>query len=387
MNVGRRSPVAAVLGRATQAAGELLEPGRRGPRRALSATCFCGALDVDLDRPLLDQEGGRAERPLAADDLALLEVPADDRRWRSTGGTAARRPRRRGGRRRAGARSAPRPSTGVGRRVISFQGSASTTDAVGQGPGRARDHALAARDARRAAHRVVEVEGDPRLVPLAHPADDLVVADVVAAPDAAVAEDAGVVVDGDDQRRVVLRPRGSRRGEPGRRRPRTAAPAPRARSRRVCVSLAQGDGWSAISSSVSIVTADRIRSPRPRGRASAMVWTSIVSSTRCWQAGKSFRSVCDLAALHLGDLDHAEPADGHRVHVVAVAEDRDRVAPGRVLEELRRGVVDRGGRGMTRPCVVLEEVALRVGRGDGLLDGDRRGRRSSGSRRGRSRRR
>src|SRR5689334_17925936 len=73
--------------------------------------------------------------------------------------------------------------------------------AMGQGPGRARHHALAARDARRAPHRLVEVEGDPRVVSLPGPADDLVIANIIAAPDAAVAEDAGAVIDGDDERR------------------------------------------------------------------------------------------------------------------------------------------------------------------------------------------
>ena len=52
---------------------------------------------------------------------------------------------------------------------------------------------------RRGAHRVVEVERDAGRVALARAADDVVALDVVAGPDAAVAEDAGVVVDGDDR--------------------------------------------------------------------------------------------------------------------------------------------------------------------------------------------
>src|SRR5205823_4138580 len=76
--------------------------------------------------------------------------------------------------------------------------------AVGQRAGRARHHALAARDAGRVAHRVVEVEGDAGAVALAHAPDDLVVADLVAAADAAVTEDAGVVVHGDDDRGLVV---------------------------------------------------------------------------------------------------------------------------------------------------------------------------------------
>ena len=68
---------------------------------------------------------------------------------------------------------------------------------VGQRPGRARRDAFAAGDARGLAHRVVEVERDPGGVALAAAADDVVALDVVAGPHAAVAQDAGVVVDRD----------------------------------------------------------------------------------------------------------------------------------------------------------------------------------------------
>ena len=80
---------------------------------------------------------------------------------------------------------------------------------VRQRPGRASSDALAARDAGRLAHRVVEVEGDARLVALAHAADDLVVAHLVAAADAAIAQDTGGVIHHDAQRgRVFLMRRG-----------------------------------------------------------------------------------------------------------------------------------------------------------------------------------
>src|SRR4051794_530658 len=72
--------------------------------------------------------------------------------------------------------------------------------------GRARGDALAARHARRLPHRVVEVERDARRVALARAPDDVVALDVVARADAAVAEDARVVVDRDDGVRVVLAP-------------------------------------------------------------------------------------------------------------------------------------------------------------------------------------
>src|SRR3954449_1685378 len=72
--------------------------------------------------------------------------------------------------------------------------------------GRARGDALAAGHARRLAHRVVEVERDARRVALAGTPDDVVALDVVARADAAVAQDARVVVDRDDRVRVVLAP-------------------------------------------------------------------------------------------------------------------------------------------------------------------------------------
>ena len=75
---------------------------------------------------------------------------------------------------------------------------------VGQRAGRAGGDALAARHAGRLAHRVVEVEGDARVVALEDAADDVVALDVVARADAAIAEDARVVVDGDDRVGVVL---------------------------------------------------------------------------------------------------------------------------------------------------------------------------------------
>jgi hypothetical protein len=70
--------------------------------------------------------------------------------------------------------------------------------------GRARRHAFAARHARGLAHRVVQVERDPRRVPLAGAADHVVALDVVARSHAAVAQDARVVVDRDHRVGVVL---------------------------------------------------------------------------------------------------------------------------------------------------------------------------------------
>ena len=201
---------------------------------------------------------------------------------------------------------------------------------VGQGPGRAGDHALAARDARRVAHRGVEVEGDPGGEPLAHPADDLVVADLVAAPDAAVAEDAGGVVDGDDHRRVVAVPRlgpwrTARLPTPNFSAISSSSQSPYSRC------LSQGEGWSAISSSVRVLTEPRTLSLGLGGH-----------DLPPGHVGRDL-AIAGRRQDPLADVHGADPADGHRVHVLAVAEDRD------LDPDLLRGVVDRRARRAPRP--------------------------------------
>src|SRR5262249_19947562 len=89
---------------------------------------------------------------------------------------------------------------------------------VRERPGGAGHHALAARHAGRRAHELARVEGDHRRVALAGAADDVVVRDVGAGTHAAVAHDAGRVVDGDVRVRIVVdRPGCDRRplGRPG----------------------------------------------------------------------------------------------------------------------------------------------------------------------------
>ena len=66
---------------------------------------------------------------------------------------------------------------------------------VGEGSGGARGDAFAARNAGRFPHRVIEVEADPRGVALARAADDFVALDVVAGTDAAIAEDACLMIE------------------------------------------------------------------------------------------------------------------------------------------------------------------------------------------------
>ena len=75
---------------------------------------------------------------------------------------------------------------------------------VGERAGRARDHALAAGNARRLAHRQVVIEGDAGLISLAAAGQHPVVPDIVAAANAAVAQDAGLVIHRDHRRGIVL---------------------------------------------------------------------------------------------------------------------------------------------------------------------------------------
>src|SRR5262245_31242116 len=79
-------------------------------------------------------------------------------------------------------------------------------DLVGKRPRRAGRDALAARHARALAHRVVEVKCDAGFVALARAADDFVALNLIARADTAVAEDAGLVIDGDDRAGGVLWP-------------------------------------------------------------------------------------------------------------------------------------------------------------------------------------
>src|SRR6201999_1687641 len=70
---------------------------------------------------------------------------------------------------------------------------------VGQRPGPAGGDALAAGETGLGAHRVAQVERDVGVESLAAAPDHVVALDVVARADAPVAQDAGVVVDGDNR--------------------------------------------------------------------------------------------------------------------------------------------------------------------------------------------
>ena len=75
---------------------------------------------------------------------------------------------------------------------------------VGERACRTGDHALATGDARGIAHRRIEIERDAGGIAFAHAAEDEIVLDFVAAADAAVAENTGVMIDGDGQGRIVF---------------------------------------------------------------------------------------------------------------------------------------------------------------------------------------
>ena len=69
------SPLATVIFAGLEDGGDL--PGQAEEAAVAGAAPGLGVVergpDPDLDVPLLDVEGGRAEFPLAADDLAVLE--------------------------------------------------------------------------------------------------------------------------------------------------------------------------------------------------------------------------------------------------------------------------------------------------------------------------
>ncbi len=143
------------------------------------------AREVDLGFSFEDVEGGRSEIAFAADNLSGAVVAFDDgflvqfeecardvlkdREMQKFGGIED----------------------------FSFAKFGADDALVRQCASRTRDHALAAGDARRLAHGQVGIEGDAGLVSLTAAGEYPVVTNVVAAANAAVAQDARFVVDGD----------------------------------------------------------------------------------------------------------------------------------------------------------------------------------------------
>ena len=178
---------------------------------------------------------------------------------------------------------------------------------VGQRTGRARGDTLAAGDARRVAHRVVEVEGDPGGVALAAAADDVVALDVVAGADAAVAQDAGVVIDRDDGVGKV-RPAARGRGQAAR----AGQPEPVGEGKQFVVA---GGGLLGVALPLRLVGQQQLGQRR-----------AVALDVR--GGGLDLHAV--FAGAHAGggvgpcpDVHHAHPADADRVVALVVAQHRD----------------------------------------------------------------
>ena len=161
------------------------------------------AAEIDIGVAFEDVEGGRAVIAFADDDLAGGVVAADD-------GTGVEFKEGSGDAFEDGER---KQILGLYRECFDFgavfldellEEVLAEDFLVGESAGGATDHALAAGDAGGVAHGLVGIEGDGREVALALAGDYVVVADFRTAADAAVAEDAGAVVDVDGGRGVVL---------------------------------------------------------------------------------------------------------------------------------------------------------------------------------------
>src|SRR5690606_41502933 len=64
----------------------------------------------------------------------------------------------------------------------------------------------------------------------------------------------------------------------------------------------------------------------------------------------------NFAALHLGNFDDAHPAHSHRLHVLLMAQDRNRILVARLLYiQLLGGVVDRRGARNRQAILVAQD--------------------------------
>ena len=214
-----------LAGDAGDEAGLLLGIADMGARRG----------DIDVGFAVDDVESGRAVLAFAHDDLAGLDAALDDGAAiefeEGAGDVLEDRHRQQ------------RFDFRAERLGMDLEQVLAEHALVSQRAGRAGDHAFAAGDAGGVAHRLVVVEGDGGVIALALAGDDEVVANLGAAADAAVAEDAGGVIDVDGERGIVRAEHRhgaleiARRGEAvdsrhGQVRGRLWRPASRVRSRR-----------------------------------------------------------------------------------------------------------------------------------------------------------
>ena len=202
--------------------------------------------------------------------------------------------------------------------------------AVRQGAGGARHHALAARHARRLAHRVVQIEGDLRRVAFAHAAQHLVVPDLVAAAYAAIAEDAGIAVNADQHRRIVA----GATCRPGRKARMLQAQAAGERFQLVLARLADLDVPAARGAVVGQQKLDECFHRRADPLAS--------EDRRDLHARLDHPLAGRRQSRRPFDFHDAHPADRRRRHVLAMTEGRNRILPAERLDvQLMGGVVDR----------------------------------------------
>jgi len=183
--------VAVVFFAADENAGEAFEEALGA---AMRFDVSDGSGDGDLRLAFEDVERGRAEVAFAADDFAGAETALDD-------GAAIEIEEGAGNSGENG--HAMEFFGGEGLRGLNGSDGGAGGGFIGERAGRAGDHAFAAGDTSRIAHRGVEIEGDAGGIAFAHAAEDEIVFDFVAAADAAVAEDAGVVIDSDGEGGIV----------------------------------------------------------------------------------------------------------------------------------------------------------------------------------------
>ena len=191
---------------------------------------------------------------------------------------------------------------------------------VRQRAGRAGGHAFAARYAGRGAHRVAQVERDVRGVTLSAAPDHVVALNVVARPGAPVAEDAGVVVDRDDRAGLIDAAAGAaRQGGVV-----TGHPVPVGQREQFVVA---GRGLLGVALARRLVGNEQLG----QHRAAALELRGIGRDLHAVLAGPHARRG-ERGRPH---VDHAHPADAHRIETFVVAQHGDVDAGG------LRGLPDR----------------------------------------------
>ena len=183
--------VALVFLAADEDAGEALEEALRA---ALRFNVSDGRSDSNLRLAFDDVERRGAEVAFAADDFTSTEAAFDD-------GASIQFQEGAGD---SGKHGHPvQFFGGQGLRGLTDGDRGADRNFVGERAGGAGNHAFAAGDASGIAHRRVEIKSNAGGVAFAHAAEDEIVFDLVATTDAAVAEDAGVVFDGDGEGGIV----------------------------------------------------------------------------------------------------------------------------------------------------------------------------------------